>query len=234
MIGAMVDRDVRDPTRPVVAELVGPAAAGKTSLLRLLSERDPSLLAGVRPSVGAHLVSAAALLPTFLRLQRSSREWLLNEMKRLTYLRSLHRTLARANGQGDSAIVLDEGPVYMLARLGVYGGGRVEAPGFGHWWRGAFDQWARTLDLIVCLDAPDAVLISRLRTRRQRHRLQTVPDAVIESFLESYRGEYARVISALRSAAPVRVLEFRTDREPPAGMADRILSALRDERGAGP
>jgi thymidylate kinase len=221
------------PARPVVVELVGPAAAGKTSLLRLLAGQDSSVLAGVRPPLSRYVVSAAALLPTYVKLHAASRQGLWKESKRITYLHALLRTVRAHRRRAHHAIVLDEGAVYMLARLGVYGGVKVREPDFTAWRDRTLEQWSQTLDLVIHLEAPTAVLVGRLRNRAQQHRHQGSSDAVLEAFLESYRAHYADVLDALRRRGHVRILEFRTDRESAASIADRIMAAARELGGTG-
>ncbi|MGH7526052.1 MAG: AAA family ATPase [Gemmatimonadales bacterium] len=211
--------------RPLVVELVGPAAAGKSTLLRMLGGRDRSLRAGLRPARHQHLRSAVALVPTFLALHRGAGGVLWKEMKRITYLRTLHRILV-GTARSPRPVLLDEGPVYMLARLRMYGGDRMGSPAFQQWWRSAFEQWARTLDLVVWLDAPDAVLIDRIRTRSQRHRMQEVADSSILQFLTSYRQAYTEVIAGLTAPLHLRVLSFRTDQEPATRIAEQVGAAI--------
>src|ERR1051325_4348174 len=54
--------------RSLVFELVGPAGAGKTSLLKILGQRDKGIRAGLRIPVSRYLAAAVLLLPTFLRI----------------------------------------------------------------------------------------------------------------------------------------------------------------------
>jgi hypothetical protein len=194
-----------------VVELVGPAGAGKTSLLRILSESDAALRAGVCPTARAHLRSAVALLPTFVAVHRSARRVLWPEMKRIVYLRTLEWMLA--DGRADAGpVVLDEGPLYMLARLEVYGARRIGGRGYQDWRRGEVARWARRLGLVVLLDAPDDVLIERIRRRARPHHAQRLPDPQVRRFLADYRDAYDRTLTALVTAHDVRVLRFDSGR----------------------
>jgi deoxyadenosine/deoxycytidine kinase len=216
---------------PVIVELVGPAGAGKSSLLRALAERDGSLRTGLHPPRHRHLPNAVALVPTFVSLHRGVHRVLWKEMRRITYLRTLHRILVSERSRSHRPVVLDEGPVYMLARMWVYGEDEVTSRVFEPWWHGAFESWAGVLDLIIWLDAPNTVLIDRLRARPQSHRAQDLSDSLIHEFLESYRAAYTRIISALAARRHARVLTFRTDAEPVVRIAERVATAMRDGRG---
>jgi thymidylate kinase len=211
-----------------VVELVGVAATGKTSLLRALRGQEPGWRGGLRPPKYQHAWSAVSLLPTFLALHRPARHLLWKEMKRITYLRTLRRALAAEARRPDGAVVLDEGPVYMMARIRMYGGPAVRSAAFAPWWREVGREWQRVLDLVVWLDAPDAILARRLRSRAQRHRLQGTKEQDIEEFLASYRAAYAEVMSLLGEQGGVRVLEFRTDREMPERIAERVVMELQE------
>jgi thymidylate kinase len=208
-------------------ELAGLAASGKTSLLRALAGQEPAWRAGLRPPKHGHAWSAATLLPDFVALHRSARRILWKEMKRMTYLRTLRRELEAEAWRPGGAVILDEGPVYMMARMRMYGGAAVRSERFEAWWERAGEEWGRLLDLVIRLDAPDAVLTQRLRGRAQRHRLQAASDRQIDEFLTSYRAAYAEVVAVLERHG-VRVLEVRTDREAPERIAERVSRVLRE------
>jgi hypothetical protein len=216
--------------RPLTMELVGPAAAGKTSLLHALAERDGSLQAGLRPPAHRHLASAVTLLPTFLALHRPYRDLLWKEMKRITYLRTLQTLLREQPVHHAGTVALDEGPIYMLARLQVFGGARIRSDAFERWWRATIAQWAKTLDVVVSLDASNATLIHRLRARPQEHPVWGLSDAAIGRFLHSYREAYQSVIAALTAEHNLRVLVFRTDHDSLDHITETIAPEIRPHR----
>jgi len=221
------------PRRRLVVELAGPAAAGKTSLTLMLGTGDQRRRAGPRVPRHRHIATALALAPTFLALHRPYSGPIWKEMKRITYLGSLYRLLQEERPTGGGTIVLDEGAVYMLARLEVFGADRIRSIAYTRWWRGAIEEWARMLDLIVWLDAPDAVLRERLRGRRQPHPVKELPDCAIDRFLAAYRESYDRVIRALAARGP-KVLTVRTDRETVAQIAGRVAAAVRQMEDTAP
>lgn len=228
-----VYRPARPANRPIVVELVGVAAAGKSSLLRALAERHPTVQAGLRPPKGRHLAQALALLPTFLALHWPYRGLLWKEMKRITYLRTLDRMLHGELPRRPRAVVLDEGPVYMLARLRVHGGERILSPAFERWWRKALAQWAGTVDLVVWLDAPDPILMQRAQTRSQVHELQRLSDARAREFIASYRRAYETVVGGLTEAAGPQVMRVRSDQASVDQLVARIVPVLEGLRPGG-
>lgn len=191
------------------------------------------LRAGLRPPRHRHLSAAIGLAPTFLALHRPYRGLLWKEMKRITYLSTMCRLLEDPQGSGTGVVVLDEGPVYMLARLLVYGDDRIRSVAFERWWRDAIEQWATTLDMVVWLDAPDPVLTHRLRTRQQSHPVRGLPDEAITEFLSSYRTAYNRVIGALTGARGPTLLSVRTDREPLGNVVQRVAAEIELRRQQG-
>jgi predicted ATPase len=217
-----------DPVRPLVVELAGPAAAGKSSLLLALGAGDWKLRAGLRVPRRRHLATALTLAPTFLALHRPYRGLLWKEMKRITYLGSLYELLQERSGESTGTVLLDEGAVYMLARLEVLGAERIQSAAFAGWWRAAIETWSRTLDLIVWLDAPDPVLRDRIRRRAQSHPVKRSPDEAIDRFIASYRDSYRRVIRSLMEARGPRLLTVRTDREDVECIARRLAAEVRD------
>jgi len=221
------------PVRPLVVELAGPAAAGKTSLLLALGAGDRTLRAGLRVPRQRHLATALTLAPTFLALHRPYRGLLWKEMKRITYLGSLYELLRERSGASAGTVLLDEGAVYMLARLEVLGAERIRSAAFAGWWRAAIEAWSSTLDLIVWLDAPDPILRDRLRRRPQSHPVKRLSDDAIDRFIASYRDSYRHVIRSLMEARGPRLLTVRTDREDVECIARRLAAEVRDME-AGP
>jgi shikimate kinase len=209
--------------RPLVIELVGPAGAGKSTLLQTLGRHGGGIRAGVRIPLLGYAWVAFPLLPTFLRIHRPYRGLLWKEMKRIVYLQALERLLRREAVRSHSAIVLDEGPVYMLSRLRVFGGEAIESPSFERWWRGAVGRWAEALDAVVWLDAPDAVLARRVRARGRPYPLNDTSETALCKLFSSYRAAFERVISELTDGGGPRVFKFATDRQSAERVADSIL-----------
>jgi pimeloyl-ACP methyl ester carboxylesterase len=152
-------------------------------------------------------------------------------MKRITYLRTLRRRLLARHGERVRPVVLDEGAVYMLARLRVLGGERLRGPGFERWWHEEVRRWARCLDLVVRLDAPDPTLRERIRTRSQPHGVKHLSDGYVDSFAATYRIAYDEVIRALRDVGGPRILTIQTDEAPVDRIARRIVAEIQDTRG---
>ena len=209
----------------VVVELIGVAGAGKTSIASALVGLDERIRARPRVHNGTYAATVPTLLPTFLSLHWPPRRVLTKEMKRILRVHALHRLVRTASGPG--LILFDEGPVYMLARLLVFGGAAVQTRAFAHWWRGAIALWARTLSAIVWVEASDDVLGARLNARAQSHRLRGASESVMRAFFASYRAAYQRVLADLESAGAPAPWMVATDDTSVQDTAQAILTRIR-------
>lgn len=209
--------------RSLIFELVGPAGAGKSTLLQILGQRDKRIQAGLCIPKSRYIKVAFRLLPTFLGIHKPYRGILWKEMKRMLYLNALHQLLQQEAAKSYRAIVLDEGPVYMLSRLRVFGGEAIESLSFEKWWQSAISQWANTVDAIVWLDAEDPILAHRIRTRGEPYPVKDITDSSVRKFFSRYRAAFDHVITELTADDGPEVLKFVTDRESMDQIADRIL-----------
>lgn len=144
-------------------------------------------------------------------------------MKRILYLHVLHELVEQEASKNDHPIVLDEGPVYMLTRLRVFGGSAIESASFESWWQAAISQWASTMDAIVWLDADNPILAQRIRTRPKPHTVKDMSDSAVYQFLARYRIAFEKVISEMTTDAGPQVMKFITHKEPVERIADLIL-----------
>jgi energy-coupling factor transporter ATP-binding protein EcfA2 len=208
--------------RPVVVELAGLAGAGKSTLASALARLDPEIRARPRVPDLSYLANVPALVPTFLSLHWPFRGVLSKEMKRMLRVRTLHRVVHESTQGGP--VLFDEGPVYMLARILMFGADNIRSAAFERWWRTAIAEWAATLDVVVWLEAPDDVLAARLHTRAQPHPLQGAPERAVSAFFTSYRAAFTRVLDELCTGGGPQRWTIATD----AASPDRTARALRD------
>jgi shikimate kinase len=220
----------RTGQRAQAIELVGPAAAGKSTLYRALAARCERVVPAARLGRPGHLRfgvrHAALLLPAWL----ASRDRWLGEKE----LRSMNYVVGWAEGlergpQGSALAVFDHGPIFRLARLRAFGPRLVESAAFARWSEAAVARWARLLDAVVWLDAPDALLAARIDERDERHRMQGCTAADTWRFLARYRGAYQALLAELAAAGAPAPIHVDTSREAPAAIADRLLATLSAE-----
>jgi thymidylate kinase len=86
-------------------------------------------------------------------------------------------------------------------------------------------QWAKSVDIVVFLDASDPILTERIRTREQRHPLKESPDELSKS-LGRIRAEYESVLADLATHPEPTVLAFRTDETSIANITEQVLAAV--------
>jgi shikimate kinase len=207
-------------------ELVGPAGSGKTTLVRALEEAFAGVSVGApcgrRNHVRLGLRHAARMLPAWLR---SRDRWLdEKELRSMNYVVGWAEALEGAPRTG--LTVFDHGPIFRLARLRAFGPRLVESPAFAAWAAEAVRRWARRLDAVVWLDAPDAVLAARIDGRDEAHRMKggTAPDTV--RFLARYRATYEALLAELRAAGGPEPICVDTSQEAPDAIAERLVAKL--------
>jgi hypothetical protein len=134
----------------------------------------------------------------------------------------------RSTPPRQSLILLDEGPVFALGWLQLrLAGRRATAP--VAWHKRALAEWAKLLDGVIFIDAPDATLAHRIRTRAKRHRMRKGSDVAISRFAGGFRRAFDRVVAQLRRrgqlAVDVLVTDSRLD-----STAPRLMTLLTRHR----
>ncbi len=215
-----------DGPRALVVELAGPAGAGKSAVLAALASRDPGIHALRRlrelrhlPLLSKHAVATLAAAPAIMR-DAPRAVWTLTRF--LTRLGALRDVVRREARRPWKAIVLDEGPLYSMAMLR----GRVRDGRLVRACDRALAEWAGALDLIVWLDAPDAVLTERIKSRAKDHEVKDRDAPAIAEFLARHRAWLSSAVALLTTQPGVRVLAFHTDAESPDRIAQHVLGAV--------
>ena len=214
---------------PLIVELVGPAGAGKTTLSRALSQRDEKILiaADLELRKSEHIPifvrHVPFLLPVFLRRRRLSRWFTWDEIKAMVYLKAWPRVLRQQATKNGTTILLDHGPVFRLAKLHVFGPDKLRSQDFERWWHSMFGQWAYTLDMVIWLDAPDALLVERINTRSQRHVVKGKSEREAYEFLARYRTSYKQILAKLTAYRGLTLLQFDTSQASIEQIADEVL-----------
>ncbi|MEM7063779.1 MAG: hypothetical protein AAF572_11515 [Cyanobacteria bacterium P01_B01_bin.77] len=203
----------------MIIEIFGVAGTGKTTILSNLVESHSSFYPIFKwrrlSHVPIYIQVAVSLFPIWLGCQTTgqSLSWqAINWMIRLQALNYLLQKQARNDG---AIILLDQGPIYTLARLLDYG--LADSKSSSHrlvsWWQRSLEQSSRVLDTVIFLDAPNGILASRIRNRDKTHRIKQSSDLEIQSFLNRHRLAYKQVIEQLQAGKNTPVLVYNTHRQ---------------------
>jgi RNase adaptor protein for sRNA GlmZ degradation len=114
-----------------------------------------------------------------------------------------------------------------MAEMRIFGPEYLRQKAAERLWQNLYDRWIDVLYMVVWLDAPNDVLLDRIRTRRQEHIVKTQPATVVFEFLDRYRTEYEFILSILTAKeASLKVLKFDTGRQKPQDIENQLLSEL--------
>src|SRR5437879_452487 len=187
--------------RPLIVELVGPAGVGKSALAQRLLAQPDVVRASVWNLPAALLIeSAVRSLPLLLRLCVVTRALPREELKQIVRLNALRLFVGRRVGRA-AVVVLDEGPVFALSWLRVFGHPRLQNGRAEPWWLATYAVWAALLDRVVLLDAPEPVLTSRIRGRHKPADVfRQMTDTEIRDLVARYRVSFERVLDGLARA----------------------------------
>jgi hypothetical protein len=211
---------------PRLVELAGPAGAGKSAMRRALIARSPAANGTIWGlPVLSLLRNGAELTPSFIPFWWQTGSSLWEETRHMVRLRTLQRAL-RSGGLHQTVIIFDEGPVFTLARLRAFGHPIMQSERSEHWWRATLHEWAGLIDTVVVLDAPDAVLAQRIRSRPEDHEVKQASDSELMAWMGRFRQALDWVLARLAMESGMTVLRLDTRSETPEQLADQALAGL--------
>ena len=211
-------------------EIAGVAGAGKSTLRdALCAEHDGWVVAeSLHARRPGHLPYLAAGLPTVLPLAAASArrgarpKW--DDVKDALYVSVWHHYLAAHADAAGGTVVLDQGPLFALARFRWVPSPLTAAPGFQTWWNEALAVWAGELDGVVWLDAPDDVLLARINARTRGHLIKRRAQDEALSFLGASRWALAEALDAVFAATGVPILSVDTETCTPEQAGRQVTS----------
>ena len=214
----------------MVIELVGPAGVGKSAVAAELTR-----LGVVRSGVWnlpRHLLARSAVA-SFAELATMWRDGgRTSAVKQVIRLGALEQRVAQLAARPAQTVVLDEGPVFALAWFRVFakqglGNGRLTA-----WRRRATERWAEALGAVVWLDAPDPVLLHRLRNRgKPRDVFRTMTDTEILDLQAAYRAAFSAVIPTVTGASGAHLVSLDAEHAPADQLARDVIAFAGAPRG---
>ena len=215
---------------PSRIEIAGVAGSGKSTLTRTLVDRHgwrvaDSLHTRLRSHWPYVAHSASGVLPlvrTTVR-RRPALSW--EEIKFAIYVSEWHRYL-RAREAEPGVVLLDQGPVFALARLLWGQKPTTRGEPFRAWMDAMLRRWSEELDLVVWLDAPDQVLHDRIRGREQQHEAKGKPATDAVELLGTHREAYRTVFAPIARLGRPPVLRVDSSRLSPEEIADAVGEAV--------
>ncbi len=222
------------PQMPRIVEVVGPAGAGKTSLCTTLAAASSRVRQAIFPDVRSpkatpfFLWHALRTIPCLLEPPPAgSRRLTGREFAWLSILDGWAGILLDDSKRGHQTSLLDQGPVYLFTELRQIGPEHLGNHLCDRVWQALYDKWASSLDVVVWLDAPDAVLVERIRGREKEHLVKEQPDAMIADFIHRFRIAYKCTLSLLSCRNEnLRILSFDTSSSTLLEIAHNLSSEL--------
>lgn len=199
-------------------EILGVAGTGKSTLACALADDVPTcrVADSLHTRLPAHWPYVAhglpRVLPLLLRTGRRRPVLSWEEVKYVLYVAEWSRFLNARPEHRAGLTVLDQGPLFGLARLLWGGKPATRSPQFQRWLARMVAHWSEELDLVVWLDASEDVLVERINFREQRHEAKgQVRERALE-LLQRHRDAYGRVLDEVQRVGrlPIRRLDTST------------------------
>jgi AAA domain len=218
--------------RPRLVELAGPAGAGKSAVSNALRRRYSAAHGTIWGQPVLRLLgNGAQLVPTLAGFWLHARSPLWDESRHMVRLRALHRGLWQARGWCGEVVIFDEGPIFALAWLRGFGHMSLRSELADSWWRATLRQWAATVEVVVVLDAPDALLARRIRTRPEWHEVKDATDAEISAWMARFRAALDWVLAGMALEGGPQVIRIPTTLDDPERVAGQVMNNLRRVSG---
>ncbi len=220
-----------------IIEIAGVAGSGKSTLTRALCTQYAGcrVADSLHTRLPAHWPYVARGLPRALPLVAKSLldrpAWSWDEIKFAIYVSAWDRYLRDRPEHRSGVTVLDQGPIFALARL-LWGKKPITTRrSFEVWLRRTVERWSVELDAIVWLVAPDEALLARINQREQRHEAKGKPALEGLELIELHREAYGRLLELVGELGRPRVLRFDTSTMGPAQIAGELADLFEEPSG---
>lgn len=215
-------------------EIAGVAGVGKSTLTRTLCTRYTryQVADSLHTRAPAHWRYVAHSVPRMLPLVASSARnrpalsW--DEVKFVLYVSEWGRFLRDRREYRSGITVLDQGPIFALARL-LWGKKPVtRTRSFEAWLHEMVERWSLELDAVVWLDATDEELLRRINYREQCHEAKGMSAHEGLELIELHRWAYGQLFELMAGLGRPRVLRFDTSTMTPEAIAVELAEIFEE------
>jgi deoxyadenosine/deoxycytidine kinase len=190
----------------LIIEVAGPAGAGKSTITKALRKSNGNIQIGTVPSIRNmkdlpfFLWNTILLVPIFFTIYRNKKQgsFARRQIVNMAILNGWHQRLQRMDSKDRKVIILDQGPAHILSDLLRFGPKNLRSM-IPRWWNDTCQVWAHTLDIVICLDAPDQVLLNRIRSRAKNHGCKNETDDKAIEFLRICRATQEETLSSMHN-----------------------------------
>ncbi len=192
---------------PIICEIVGLAGVGKSSLLAELSQQNLENV-GISfrdlASYPLQLIAISKVLPIYLKalierkvenrpayaLYKAKHDPITTELQNMIYLQLGIELFSQDKFlQGKRTMIFDQGPIYKLAWLYLFGAVQYSQTA-SRWWHNMANAWAEYLTHCVSLTASVPVLLERVHNRESSHHLKGLSMEDSKHFYSDYQKAF--------------------------------------------
>ena len=204
-----------------LVEVLGLPGTGKTTVVRALASHDGIEVRSRYRSLDNAPAYAAAAVRCAPMLFASPPAW--PDRNRIVRAESSWAIARRALRGRTDAFVFDQGPLFLLKQVSETA---RRSRAIAVWRADRLRRWGRTLDLVVLLDAPNHVLVQRIRDRPKDHILRDIPEDAAVRALDADRRSFDALLADLSRGRPVRIERLDTSAAPVEATVDATLRRI--------